>query len=469
VSIMMNKLRLVVLGAGYAGMTLAAHLDNRICKKDTQIILVDANPYHELIQEAHLVAGGFRKPEDTRIPILDLIKDTNIQFIQSVVKKVNADENKVILENSDYIDYDYLVVALGASTKFFNIQGAMEYALTLRSIDDGLTIYNKASKLLGKSTHGNNNRLELGKSKETKNIVIVGGGATGVGVAGALADLNRDSARTSSDKTKIAIVTASSTVLPGFDTRIIEEVVRILHEKGVSIMTHTTVREVRRGSIVFDDGSEAGSRAEIPSSLTIWTPGIKGYDLSVDPQVEKTNNGRIVINDYCQTTRYSNIFCIGDISAMKEPSGKILNPPVGHIAISQAIYLAESIADYFIHQIKPVHKFQSNVNVRILSLGVNDYIGLLNNIVVTGDIARIAKRFKQEAHIGSISFGETTFAAKIYKNDPVSTLLSTVFITIFSFSKILKGKVEVHDTSKMNGHDDQNLVTDKVEEFVNKD
>jgi hypothetical protein len=100
---------------------------------------------------------------------------------------------------------------------------------------------------------------------------------------------------------------------------------------------------------------------------------------------------------------------------------------------------------------------------------VNDYIGLLNNIVVTGDIARIAKRFKQEAHIGSISFGETTFAAKIYKNDPVSTLLSTVFITIFSFSKILKGKVEVHDTSKMNGHDDQNLVTDKVEGFVNKD
>ena len=81
-----------------------------------------------------------------RIPILDLIKDTNIQFIQSVVKMVNSDEKKVILENSDYIDYDYLVVALGASTKFFNIQGAMEYALTLRSIDDGLTIYNKASK-----------------------------------------------------------------------------------------------------------------------------------------------------------------------------------------------------------------------------------------------------------------------------------------------------------------------------------
>jgi NADH dehydrogenase FAD-containing subunit len=107
---MKNNLRLVVLGAGYTGMTLAAHLDNKVSKKDMQIILVDANPYHELIQ-AHLVAGGFRKPEDTRIPIpiLDLIKDTNIQFIQSVIKKVNADENKVILENSDYIEYDYIL------------------------------------------------------------------------------------------------------------------------------------------------------------------------------------------------------------------------------------------------------------------------------------------------------------------------------------------------------------------------
>jgi NADH:ubiquinone reductase (H+-translocating) len=468
-SIMMNKLRLVVLGAGYAGMTLAAHLDNRISKKDTQIILVDANPYHELIQEAHLVAGGFRKPEDTRIPILDLIKDINIQFIQSFVKKVNADENKVILENSDYINYDYLVVALGASTKFFGIQGAMEYALTLRSIDDGLTIYNKASKLLSKSINDNNNKHELSKGKETKNIVIVGGGATGVGVAGALADLNRDSARSSSEKTKIEIVTASSTVLPGSDARIIDEVGRILHEKGVSIITHITVTEVRRGSILFDDGSEADSRAEIPSSLTIWTPGIKGYDLPVEPQVEKTNNGRIVINDYCQTTRHPNIFCIGDISAIKEASGKIVNTPLGHTAISQAIYLAESIADYFTPKIKPVQKFQSNVNVRILSLGVNDYIGLLNNVVVTGDIARIAKRFKQEAYIESISSGETTFAAKIYKNDPVSSLLSYVYITIFSLSKTLKNKVEVHDSSKINGHNDQNSVTDKVKEFVNKD
>jgi NADH:ubiquinone reductase (H+-translocating) len=96
-------------------------LDNKVSNKDMQIILVNVNSYHELIQDAHLVAGGFRKLVDVRIPISDLIKDTNIQFIQSSVKKVRANENKIILENSSEIVYDFLVVALGASTQFFCI------------------------------------------------------------------------------------------------------------------------------------------------------------------------------------------------------------------------------------------------------------------------------------------------------------------------------------------------------------
>ena len=115
---MKSKTQFVVLGAGYAGMTVAVHLDNKLSEKNFQVILVNINSYHELIQEAHLVAGGFRRPEQVRIPISDLIRDTGIQFIQSGVQKVNASENKVILENSNDINYDFLVVALGSSTKF---------------------------------------------------------------------------------------------------------------------------------------------------------------------------------------------------------------------------------------------------------------------------------------------------------------------------------------------------------------
>ena len=153
---------------------------------------------------------------------------------------------------------------------------------------------------------------------------------------------------------------------------------------------------------------------------------------------------------------------------MKElSSSEIKNPPLAHIAISQAIYLAESIAEFFMHKIKPSQEFRSEVSVRILSLGLNDYVGLLNNMLVTGDMAGIIKEFTKEAHLESISSGETSLA-KIYKNDPVSNLLSSVFLAIFSLSNTLKNKVRVHDTSKMNGQDDQNSITDKVEEVVKK-
>lgn len=152
---------------------------------------------------------------------------------------------------------------------------------------------------------------------------------------------------------------------------------------------------------------------------------------------------------------------------MKEPSSsEIKNPPLAHIAISQAIYLAESIAEFFMHKIKPSQEFRSEMNVRILSLGLNDYVGLLNNMLVTGDMARIIKEFKKEAHLESISSGETTIATKIYKNDPVSNLLSSVFVTISSLSKTLRNRVPVPGT--MSNEEGHTLTTEKIDDLKDK-
>jgi NADH dehydrogenase len=233
---MKSKRQLVVLGAGYAGMTAAAHLNNKLSKKDFQVVLVNVNAYHELIQEAHLMAGGFRRLEEVRIPISDLVKDTDIQFIESCVKKIKSAENRVILGNLNDLAYDFLVVALGSSTKSFGIKGALEYGLTIQSIDEALAIHSKVLSLVSNNKDKNNN-------KKTNNIVIVGGGPTGVGVAGALADLvdHHSQERAAANKAELIIVTASSTVLPGFDKRIIDKVTKILHRKGVRIITDGTV------------------------------------------------------------------------------------------------------------------------------------------------------------------------------------------------------------------------------------
>jgi NADH:ubiquinone reductase (H+-translocating) len=443
---MKSKAQIVILGAGYAGMTAAIHLENKLSKKNFQVTLVDGNSYHELIQESHLVAAGFRKPEHVRIPISDLIKGTEIKFIQSSVKKIKTSENKVILANSNDLYYDYLVVALGSSTRYFGIENAMKYGLTIQSIDEALTVHSKIMGLI----KNNQEKNDSDNGNNTSTVVIVGGGPTGVGIAGVLADLMNHHFRNHQSIAKIPelnLVTASSTVLPGFDQRIIDKVTQILKRKGVTIMTNGTVSAVKQHSITLKTGDRT---SHIPSSLTIWTPGIEGYDLSFEPQIKKAKNKRIIVNEFCQIDSYPNIFCIGDIAAIADNSGAIRNPPLGHIAISQAIYIAESIPEYLIYGKKPSEKFNPDVKIRILSLGLEDYVGFLNNIVVTGDIAKVIKEFKREAHLESVTSGEVSIAAKIYKNDPISNLLSSIFLAGFSISQSLKDMVSPLHTDNEN-------------------
>src|ERR1044072_4565804 len=169
---------IVILGAGYGGIFFATNVARHIKEKTWEVILIDRNPYHQLLQEIHLVAAGFRTADEVKIPILTLIDRTNIKFIRSAVKQIMPDKNLVVLEPTE-INYDLLIVCLGASTKYFNIKGARENTLPLRSISDASLICDKVGALI--------------KSNKKHNIVIVGGGATGVSLGGALSDLVNES------------------------------------------------------------------------------------------------------------------------------------------------------------------------------------------------------------------------------------------------------------------------------------
>ena len=210
----LSKKRIVILGAGYAGIFLATNIARYTKGKAGEVLLIDRNPYHQLLQEIHLVAAGFRTANEVKIPILTLIDGMNIKFIQSTTKQIRPDKNLVVLESTE-ISYDILIICLGASTKYFNIKGAKENSLPLRSIADASLIYEKVSKFI--------------KSDNNHDIVIVGGGATGVSLGGALSDLIRDSRKTNS--ISITIIEALPTILPGWDERLVKKVNEVLNEK----------------------------------------------------------------------------------------------------------------------------------------------------------------------------------------------------------------------------------------------
>src|SRR5919106_2327784 len=248
-----NK-RIVILGAGYAGIFLATNIARYINEKAGEVILVDRNHYHQLLQEIHLVAAGFRTANEVKIPILTLIDGMNIKFIQSTIKQIRPEKNIVVLESIE-IKYDILIICLGASTKYFKIRGAEENSLPLRSISDASMIYDRVSALI--------------KSDNKQNIVIVGGGATGVSLAGALSDFIKDSKKI--DSLSITIIEALPTILSGWDERLVKKVNEVLHKKGIRIMTRSPVTKVENcsSSIYLNDDA-----TKIHSSLTIWAAGV---------------------------------------------------------------------------------------------------------------------------------------------------------------------------------------------------
>ena len=431
-----SKKRIVILGAGYAGIFLATNIARSVAEKSGEVILIDRNPYHQLLQEIHLVAAGFRTADEVKIPILTLIDRMNIKFIQSAVKQIMPDKNLVVLESTE-INYDLLIVCLGASTKYFNIKGAKENTLPLRSISDASLIYDKASALI--------------KSNKNHNIVVVGAGATGVSLGGALSDFINESKK-KSDRLSITIIEALPTILSGWDERLVKKVNDVLHEKGIRIMTSSAVARVENDGDSGDDDdgssiylSDSGS-TKIHSSLTIWTAGVKGYDIPISPDIEKTKDGKIILNEFCQLGRYPNIFSIGDIAAVKDENGK-LYPPLAQIAVREAKYLSKLIPKYVIadrtnlSSLPLDEKFEYNIKVQLISLGNDDYVGLFNNHVISGNLAKLVEEFSMSAYIKTLeSGGRDIMNTSLYGDDIFSHLASGITFARFTFMKWLDKK-----------------------------
>ncbi|MGB7638988.1 MAG: FAD-dependent oxidoreductase, partial [Nitrososphaeraceae archaeon] len=375
------------------------------------------------------VAAGFRTANDVKIPILTLIDGMNIKFIQSAVKEIRPDKNLLVLESAE-INYDLLIVCLGASTMYFNIEGAKENSLPLRSISDASLIHDRVSSLVN--------------SDHKQSIVIVGGGATGVSLGGALSDYIKESKK--SDSVSITIIEALPTILSGWDERLVKKVEQVLLKKGIRIITSSPVAKVENGDggssdiCLSDDG-----KSKIHSSLTIWTAGVKGYDIPINPKVEKTKDGKIILNEFCQIYRYQNIFSIGDIAAVKDENGK-LYPPLAQIAVREAKYLSNLIPKHFIANgetdalpLSTDEKFEYTIKVQLISLGNDDYVGFFNNHVISGNLARLVEEFSMSAYIKTLkSGGRDIMNTSLYGDDIFSHLVSGITFARFTFVKWLR-------------------------------
>lgn len=412
----LTKKKIVILGAGYAGIFLSTNLSSKLDKNSTEIILIDRNNYHQLMQEIHLVASGYRTAEQLKIPISSLIQGKNIRFIQDDIEKIVPDKSTIFLKSGE-LKYDELIVCLGSSTKYFNIPGADTYTLPIRSIYDASIIHDHILRIIDEATN------------KKHNIVIVGAGATGISLGSALAETINASPNKSN--IKINIIEATSTILPGWDIRVKNKTEEILKEKGIRIFHNSLVERVDQKTLFLKDG------LEINSSLIIWTAGVRGYNIDIEPNIDKTNDGRIIVNEYCQTNQYKNIYSIGDLAAMKNSKGK-LYPPLAQIAVRQARYLADNIAERYIEGTNPKEKFDYEIKAQIISVGSDEYVGLLNNYLVSGDLAKMIDEFTKQTYMKSLKSGGKNISVNLYENDFFSQVMAGITFAGFTFFKGLE-------------------------------
>ena len=457
--------RIVILGAGYAGMFLAMNLYHSLketskggrkrknSSADIEIILVDKNSYHQLLQEIHLVAAGYRTAAEISIPVTSLIYRTEIRFIQSNVKEIRLGEHKVIL-NGSMVDYDLVVICLGSTTKYFDIKGAMTNTFPFRSVDDATLIHSKIQSFsLSQKSHvkdemkrNDDNKKE---SNGSNNIIIVGGGATGVSLSGAIADFLKDQANSKEQpdslsplkiNLNVTIVEALPNILAGWNPELVSNARAILESKGVRILTNSEVSKIEHDNLILRDGST------ITSSLIIWTAGVKGYEIEVTPQTDKTKDGRIIVNGFCQIDNYPNVFVIGDIAAIKDNHGKIY-PPIAQLAVREAKYLADILLNCFgklgrgntnirnLITLKDQDVFDYDIKVQVISLGADDYVGIFGKHVISGNLAKMIDEFGKLTYIRSIKTGGEDISSNLYEDSMISKLVAGFCFAGFAFAK----------------------------------
>ena len=394
--------KICILGSGYAGIFCAANLladyDNR---SKYEISIFDQNSYHQLLQQIHLVAANIKKPNDISFSVYDLLKN-DIKFYKEFVIGINLDKQKIFTAHNKEFDLDYVIIALGSSNAFFGIKGAKEYSQSFRSLDDAIKLQKKIQNL------------------KDSNIIICGGGATGISLAGALSEISKKNLN-------ITIVEAQSDILPGWNPKLVKAIKKFLINNKVNLITNNPIKEVYPSSVLLDDGTI------IENSLSIWTAGVKGSDIKTIPSIKKTRSNRIIVNKLSQIEGYNNAFAVGDISAFPLDNGQI-SPQLAQFAVRQAMNIAKNILRK--EKGEKMVEFQYEQQGSIISLG-NRCIGMINGIIINGSLCQYVEDFLIDNYIKTIKNRGRGISTLAYQQDKLSQISSSLNFMITTAAKIL--------------------------------
>lgn len=330
-----SQKRVVIVGAGFGGLALA----QKLAKHDVQIVLIDKNNYHQFQPLFYQVAMAGLEPSSISFPLRKVFQHKkNVHIRITKVTSVETDKNLLHTELGD-VHYDYLVLGMGTDTNFFGMKNIIDNAIPMKSVSEAIYLRNRVLQNLEDALTAENNDIR----EALMNIVVVGGGPTGVEVSGTLAEMKKiilpkDYPELDFNLMKIYLFESSPEVLEVMSDNASVKGKEYLEKLGVII---------RNGVRIIDfDGEYAytNTNEKIRTRNVVWAAGVRANGIEGLPAEAVGRGNRLKVNAFNQVEGFENIFAVGDIALMsgdeKFPNG---HPQVAQPAIQQGKLLAENI------------------------------------------------------------------------------------------------------------------------------
>ena len=331
-----DKKRVVIVGGGFSGLNVAKRLKN----SGFQIVLIDKNNYHQFPPLIYQVASAGMEPSSISFPFRKLFSRRRDVYFRMAELRAIFPEKKLIQTSIGKVDYDYLVLAAGSTTNFYGNKNVEEEAMPMKTVSEAMGLQNAILANLERSITCAN-KVE---QQELLNVVIVGGGATGVEVAGVLSEMKRtvlphDYPDLDSSLMNIYLIEAGNRLLSGLSPESSEAVERFLRKMGVNVLLNKMVTDYRDHKVMLADGSSIATRT------FIWVSGVAGSEVGNLGKEHLGRGRRVLVDEFNRVKGLDGVFCIGDQCLMEGgdkdyPHG---HPQLAQVAIQQGRNLAANL------------------------------------------------------------------------------------------------------------------------------
>jgi NADH dehydrogenase len=372
--------KIVVLGSGFGGIEAVLNLEEHFHKNSgVEIFLISNQNYTLFTPLLPQVVSSYIEPRHIIQTTRDIRRDRKFRFIRDSVVGIDLHEKRVSLLGSE-VPYDYLVMALGSITNYFNIPGAEKNTFALKTLEDSAELRDHIIDILEHADHEDDPDLK----REMLTFVIVGGGYTGVELTAELRDFIHRQAvgqyrGIDFKDVKIVLLEAADEIMEGVDQYLAKRSKRKLVRYGIEVRTKARVTRC------FEGGVEINSQEVIRSRVVIWTAGVKANPVLDSLPVKKGKFGRVLVNNYLQIPGFPEAYAVGDNAMVEGSSPGKSSQPVAPVAIEQARVAARNIINSI--ENKPLEEYSFTPSGMLVSLGMNDALISIKGIRIGGFIA----------------------------------------------------------------------------------